>query len=134
MPSQSSYTYTAVGSRPLADTPYESDDEAALKRRAIRSDHPPTDIHRTASRFNAPPPPAGVIFFSAVVVCAGFLLVALGLGWGWGSMRVVWVALRWLCGGTGAFCVVSGSYTLYESVFHDATRYEGGYLFPSYNR
>jgi hypothetical protein len=47
-------------------------------------------------------------------------------------MRVAWTGLRWLSGGVGAFFVVSGSYTLYNCVFHDATRYEGGYLFPSY--
>ena len=138
MASKSTYTYTPLTTtappRPLADIPYESDDEVDLKRRAIPLQHPPTDLHRTPAIPRAPSPPAGVALSSVVLVCVGLWMmgVGMGMGWGWGWMRGMWLIGRWAFAGVGGFLLVSGAYTLYQWTFSNVTRYEGGYLFPSY--
>ena len=127
------YAYTPLRSRPLTDIPYESDEEAELKRRAIRPDHPPVDIRRRPpARSSAPAPPVGVAVSSGVVVVVGLCLVLMGLDGFW--VRVGAGVLRVVCGVVGGFCVVSGSYTLYHCLYHGALQHEGGYLFPSYHR
>ena len=129
----SAYSYTSLLKRPLADIPYASDDEVDLTRRAIQRDHPPVDIQRrVAARMVAPAPPVGVWVASGVVVVLGVWLVLVGSGVGGLRLAGVWARLG--CGLVGAFCSVSGSYTLYASVYNDQMQHEGGYRFPSYHR
>ena len=133
MTSRSSHRYAPLSTtRPLADIPYESDDEVDLKRRAIQPDHPPVDLHRAPPQSSAPAPPIGVAVSSAVLVVAGVCLLVLVTG-GVGVKAAV--AVRALCGVVGGFLLLSGAYTLYAFAYHASMRLEsGGYVFPSYSR
>lgn len=133
MSGRASHRYAPLPTRPPVDIPYESDDEADLRKRSIPSvDHPPTDMRRFAPP-PPPSPPVGVALSSLVVLSVGLGLLVLmaGMGSGWvkvgGGMRV-------LCGVVGGFLSLSGGVTLFNYCTHGKRQYEGGYLFPSYER
>jgi len=130
---ESSLPLPSSTTRPLVDSPYESDEEEELKRRQHNPiDHPPVDINpRRPSHRQSAQPPIGVAASSVVVLLAGIVLVLFGMGVISMSYGIV---LRSSVGLIGMFCIVSGGYTLWNWVYNSVIAHDGGYLFPTFSK